>query len=289
MSGGAVPFAVLASRLRASEKRILEALRRRGIAHRHLDSREWWQQLGDRGPQPIVLNREIGLARATYAANALEAVGATVVNSARATELCGDKWRTSAALVEAGLPTPRTALGLTPEAALTALESIGYPAVVKPLQGSWGRLVAALPDRQTAETVLEYVAALPAPQARIVYLQEWIAKPGRDIRVLVVGGEALAASYRRSEHWRTNVARGAVSELCPLTPDIAKLAVMAAQAVEAEIAGVDLIEDETGEVLVLEVNHGVEFSGLQQAVGEAVSVADRIVDHLLEKARSCSE
>ncbi|MEK8143141.1 RimK family alpha-L-glutamate ligase [Streptomyces sp. M10(2022)] len=200
-----------------------------------------------------------------------------------------DKWRTSAALVEAGLPTPRTALGLTPEAALTALESIGYPAVVKPLQGSWGRLVSALPDRQTAETVLEYVAALPSPQARIVYLQEWIAKPGRDIRVIVVGGEALAATYRRSEHWRTNVARGAVSELCPLTPNITKLAVMAAQAVEAEIAGVDLIEDETGEILVLEVNHGVEFSGLQQALGGAVSVADRIVDHLLEKSRSCSE
>ncbi|MEH6373558.1 RimK family alpha-L-glutamate ligase [Streptomyces sp. KLMMK] len=285
----AVPFAVLASRVRASEKSIFEAFGRRGIAPRHIDSREWWHRLGDRGPRPIVLNREIGLARATYAANALESAGATVVNSARATELCGDKWRTSAALVEAGLPTPRTALGLTPEAALTALETIGYPAVVKPLQGSWGRLVAALPDRQTAETVLEYVAALPSPQARIVYLQEWIAKPGRDIRVVVVGGEALAATYRRSENWRTNVARGAVSELCTLTPDIAKLAVMAAQAVEAEIAGVDLIEDETGEILVLEVNHGVEFSGLQQAVGDTVSVADRIVDHLLTKSRSCSE
>nr|WP_308404016.1 RimK family alpha-L-glutamate ligase [Streptomyces sudanensis] len=284
-----MPFAVLTSRVRASEKNILEALGRRGIAHRHIDSRECWYRLGDRGPRPIVLNREIGLARATYAAHALEAAGATVVNSARATELCGDKWRTSAALVEAGLPTPRAALGLTGEAALTALETIGYPAVVKPLQGSWGRLVAALPDRRTAETVLEYVAALPSPQARIVYLQEWIAKPGRDIRVAVVGGEALAATYRRSEDWRTNVARGAVSELCTLTPDIAKLAVMAAQAVEAEIAGVDLIEDETGEVLVLEVNHGIEFSGLQQALGDAVSVADRIVDHLLTKVRPCSE
>ncbi|OXM52843.1 RimK family alpha-L-glutamate ligase [Amycolatopsis alba] len=281
-------FAVLASRVRSSEKRIFEAFDRRGLSYRHVDSREWWHQLGDRVPHPVVLNREIGLARATYGAHALEAAGATVVNSARATELCGDKWRTSAALTEAGIPTPRTALGLTPEAALTALETLGYPAVVKPLNGSWGRLVSALPDRRTAETVLEYVAALPSPQARIVYVQEWIAKPGRDIRAIVVGGEAVAASYRRSEQWRTNVARGAVSELCPLTPELAKLAVMAAQAVEAEIAGVDLIEDETGAVHVLEVNHGVEFSGLQEALGDKVSVADRIVGHLLEKSRSCS-
>ncbi|GGV68761.1 lysine biosynthesis enzyme LysX [Streptomyces longisporoflavus] len=282
-----VPFAVLASRVRTDEKALFAAFDRRAIGCQHIDSRGWWHQLGDRGPRPIVLNREIGLARATYAARALEAAGATVVNSARATELCGDKWRTSAALVEAGIPTPRTALALTPEAALTALDTIGYPAVIKPLHGSWGRLIAALPDRPTAETILEYAAALPAPQARIVYVQEWIAKPGRDIRVVVVGGEAVAATYRRAEDWRTNVARGAVSELCPLTPDLAKLAVLAAQAVAADIAGVDLIEDETGELLVLEVNHGVEFSGLQQALGDTVSVADRIVDHLVDGARSC--
>ncbi|MEU6769312.1 RimK family alpha-L-glutamate ligase [Streptomyces sp. NPDC046853] len=283
----AVPFAVLASRVRTDEKALFAAFDRRAIDCRHIDSRRWWHQLGDRGPRPIVLNREIGLARATYAARALESAGATVVNSAWATELCGDKWRTSAALVEAGIPTPRTALALTPEAALTALDTIGYPAVIKPLHGSWGRLIAALPDRQTAETILEYAAALPAPQARIVYVQEWIAKPGRDIRVLVVGGEAVAATYRRAEDWRTNVARGAVSEPCPLAPDLAKLAVLAAQAVAADIAGVDLIEDETGELLVLEVNHGVEFSGLQQALGDTVSVADRIVDHLVAGADSC--
>ncbi|MGW6056047.1 RimK family alpha-L-glutamate ligase [Streptomyces sp. NPDC055189] len=283
----AASFAVLASRVRTDEKALFAAFDRRAIAYQHIDSRGWWHQLGDRGPRPVVLNREIGLARATYAAHALEAAGATVVNSARATELCGDKWRTSAALAEAGIPTPRTALALTPEAALTALDTIGYPAVVKPLHGSWGRLIAALPDRQTAETILEYAAALPSPQARIVYVQEWIAKPGRDIRVVVVGGDAVAATYRRAEDWRTNVARGAVSEPCPLTPDLAKLAVLAAQAVDADIAGVDLIEDETGELLVLEVNHGVEFSGLQQALGDTVGVADRIVDHLVAGARSC--
>jgi [lysine-biosynthesis-protein LysW]--L-2-aminoadipate ligase len=120
-----------------------------------------------------------------------------------------------------------------------------------------------------------------------VYLQEWIANPGRDIRVVVVGGEAVAAAYRRSAHWRTNVALGATSERCPLTEELAGLARAAAAAVGADIAGVDLIEDRHGGIFVLEVNQGVEFAGLQQAVGAEADVADRIVGHLLTRAGAC--
>ncbi|MBT2385822.1 lysine biosynthesis protein LysX [Streptomyces sp. ISL-11] len=286
----AAPFAVVASRLRADEKRVLEALERRGLPYEFVDSRALWRVLQQSGtPWPFVLNREIGQARALYAARALEAAGATVVNSARAIDVCGDKYRTSVALRDAGLPTPRTALALTPEAALDALDAIGYPAVVKPLTGSWGRLVSKLPDRETAETVMEYIAALPSPVSHIVYVQELIPKPDRDIRVVVVGDEALGATYRSSADWRTNVARGAETRNCPLTPELAKLAVAAAQCVHAEIAGVDLVEDTDGGVLVLEVNHGVEFSGFQRAVGPDVPVADRIVDHLIARSQSCFE
>ncbi|WP_137992777.1 lysine biosynthesis protein LysX [Streptomyces vilmorinianum] len=284
------PIAVVASRLRADEKRILEVFERRGIAYEFVDSRALWRMLQKPGtPWPIVLNREIGQARALYAARLLEAAGSTVVNPARAIDVCGDKFRTSVALRDAGLPTPRTALALTPEAALDALEELGYPAVVKPLTGSWGRLVSRLPDRETAETVLEYVAALPAPVSHIVYLQELIAKPDRDIRVIVVGGRAIGATYRRSEHWRTNVARGAVTERCVLTPELEKLAVTAAECVHADIAGVDLVEDADRGLLVLEVNHGVEFSGFQRAVGPDEPVAEHIVDHLTVRARECFE
>ncbi|MGP3983809.1 lysine biosynthesis protein LysX [Streptomyces sp. KR80] len=282
------PLAVVASRLRADEKRILEALDRRGVQYEYLDSRALWRMLErSEAPWQTVLNREIGHARALYAARAMEAAGATVVNSARAIELCGDKYRTSVALRDAGLPTPRTALALTPEAALDALDAIGYPAVVKPLTGSWGRLVSRLPDRETAETVLEYVAALPSPASHIVYVQELVAKPDRDIRVVVVGDEALGAVHRRGTGWRTNVARGALTEPCPLSDELAKLAVTAAQSVQADIAGVDLIEDADGGVLVLEVNHGVEFSGFQRALGPGVPVADRIVDQVMARSQPC--
>lgn len=283
------PFAVLASRLRADEKRILEVFDRRGVRYEYVDTRMLWRPLGGKPAWRTVLNREIAHTRALYAARALEAQGSQVLNSAAAIELCGDKWQTSVALQQAGLPTPRTALALTPEASLDALEELGYPAVIKPLTGSWGRLVTLLPDRRTAETVLEYVAALPNPHSHVVYLQELVAKPGRDIRVVVIGGEAVGGTYRRSEGWRTNVARGAVSEYLPLTPGLAKLAVEAARVVRAEIAGVDLVEDGDGGLLVLEVNHGVEFSGFQQAMGDRLTVAERIVDHVIARDRSCSE
>ncbi|MEU5690228.1 RimK family alpha-L-glutamate ligase [Actinosynnema sp. NPDC020468] len=283
MTGVSAPIAVLASRVRADEKRVLSELDRRGVGYEHVDTRALWGFLGHADGR-IVLNREIGQVRAHYAASLFEQAGARVLNSARAIGTCGDKWHCSVALARAGVPTPETALALTPEGALEAFDAVGYPAVVKPLVGSWGRLVTAVPDREVAATVLEYVRALPNPQSHVVYVQRMIPKPDRDIRVIVVGDEPVGATYRRGEQWRTNVARGAVSEPCALTPEITALALGATRAVGADIAGVDLIEDVDGALTVLEVNHGVEFSGFQAALGDAVDVAARIVDHLVAEA-----
>jgi [lysine-biosynthesis-protein LysW]--L-2-aminoadipate ligase len=277
-------LAVLASRVRFEEKSIMAALDSRRVPFEQMDPRTL--HVVDGGPRPVpalVLNREIGHFRALYAASALESAGATVVNTSRATHVSGDKWLTSVALRRDGLPTPRTALAMTSEAALSALDEIGYPAVIKPLVGSWGRLVTAVTDRAMAEAVFEHVEALPSPQSHVVYLQEMVRKPDRDLRVIVVGGEALGATYRRGEEWRTNVARGAHSERCPLGADHGKLAVAAADAVGAEIAGVDLLEDRAGCVTVLEVNDRVEFRGFQQAHGSTVDVADTIAGYLASR------
>ncbi|GAB1689849.1 RimK family alpha-L-glutamate ligase [Krasilnikovia sp. M28-CT-15] len=275
---------VLASRVRYEEKQIMAALDRRGAACTLLDPRSLFVAGTWTGPD-VVLNREVGHFRALYAASALESAGAVVLNSAAATHLSGDKWHTSAALAAMGLPTPRTALAAAPEAALAALEELGYPAVVKPLVGSWGRLVTRLPDRDTAEAVLEHVAALPGPQSHVIYLQELMSTADRDIRVVVIDGQALGATYRRGSQWRTNVARGATSEPCDLAPEVAKLAVAAADAVGADIAGVDLIEDTDGRLVVLEVNDRVEFRGFQSA-HPGVDVADAMAGLLIRRARS---
>ncbi|GGY63542.1 lysine biosynthesis enzyme LysX [Streptomyces omiyaensis] len=277
---------MLASRIGADEKRLFDAFERRGVPYEHLDPRRQWFPAERRElPWGLALNREIGQTRAAYAARCLAAAGVDVVNSVSATEVCGDKWLTTQALTAARVPTPRTALALTPQAALDALDSLGYPAVLKPLVGSWGRLVVQLPDRVAAEGVLEYAGALAGPQSHLAYVQELVDKPDRDIRVIVIGGQVAGAIYRTGEALRTNVALGGRTLPCEVTPEIEKLALEAAVAVGADIAGVDLIEDRDGRLLVLEVNHRVEFSGFQSVLGDRVSVADRILDHLLERSQ----
>jgi len=282
-------LAVLASRVRFEEKRIFAALERRGVGYTHLDTRRIAAGLdggpltgGPGGESPrfaVALNREISQSRAYYASLLLEARGVPVVNRAEVIAVCGDKLRTSLELSRLGLPAPRTSLALTPEAALEAMEEFGYPLVVKPLTGSWGRLAALVRDRAEAEIVMEHRAALPSPQQHIIYLQEYVENPGRDIRVLTAGDTAVAASYRYADPaggWRTNAARSGRSEPCPLSPELTGLALAAAKAVGGGVLGVDLIEGPAG-LSVLEVNHTVEFGGLQGAHGDDVDIADAII------------
>ncbi len=278
-------IALLASRIRADDKRILAALERRRAPIEHVDTRRLtFSAQSLRAPWQLVLNREISATRARYAAHCLEQAGALVVNSAAATDVCADKWLTSLALQRDGIPTPRTSLALTPDAALEELNAFGYPAVLKPLTASWGRRVSLLREPDAARAVLEHCAALPAPQAQLIYLQEYIDKPGRDIRVVVIGGRPIAASYRVAEDdWRCNVALGAHSLPCPLTLELAKIAMAAASAVHSDIAGVDVVEDGDGTLLVLEVNHNVEFAGMQEAHGDRVDLAEELVDYLLAR------
>jgi [lysine-biosynthesis-protein LysW]--L-2-aminoadipate ligase len=285
-------LAVLASRVRFEEKRIFEALDRREVRYVHLDPRRIVGRLGGRPPRagisgvPAVaaaLNREISLTRAYYAALLFEAQGVTTINCSEVIGVCGDKLRTSFELERAGLPTPRTALALTPEAAADAVTDLGFPAVVKPLTGSWGRLAALVRDRAEADVVFEHRSALPSPQQHVLYLQELIDKPNRDIRVLVIGDAVVGACYRYAEGWRTNASRGAQSVVCPLTPALTELALRAAEAVGGGILSVDLVEGPDG-LHVLEVNHMTEFRGLQSALGEEVDVADAIVGFALEGA-----
>ncbi len=274
-----VPVALLASRLRWEESAILSAMDRLAVPTVVVDSRLMWTMLD--GPAPayrLALDREIARTRALYGALALQSRGIRVVNTAQAIEVCSDKWRTAVALRGAGLPTPRAVLALTPDAARLAATEFGYPVVVKPLGGSWGRRVAMLRDPEALDAVLDYCSALPHPRDRLVHLEEPIDKPGRDLRVVVVGGRALGATYRVAEGWRTNVRLGATSYRCDLTADIAGLAEAAAAATGAEIAGVDLVEGRAGELYVIEVNAGVEFRGFASAVGSTESTVDGVAD-----------
>lgn len=279
------PLAVLTSRVRVEEKLLLHELDRRGVPYEVIDTRTATFRLegpdGPRLPFRGALAREVSHHRAHYAARLLEHSGVPVVNGAEVIALCGDKLLTTLALRAAGLPTPRTLVALTPQAALDDLPDFGLPAVVKPLVGSWGRLAARLNDGDAAQAVLEHRAALPGAQQHITYVQEYVAKPGRDIRGLVAGDEILGAVYRTSAHWRTNTAAGAGTSPCPVDDDLAKLLLATSAALGPGVYGIDVVEDADGGLYVLEVNHTPEFHGATGVLG--LDLVGRYVDYALER------
>ncbi|HEX6291224.1 MAG TPA: lysine biosynthesis protein LysX [Herpetosiphonaceae bacterium] len=278
------PLAVIASRIRMEEKLIFAALARHGIPYDQLDERSLVMALEDTAvPYAAVINRSISNTRSLYATRLFEARGIPVVNRSQVIETCGDKILTSLALLQAGVPTPRTTVALTPEAALTAIDHFGYPAVLKPVTGSWGRLLAKVNDREAAEAILEHKEMLGSPAHSVIYIQEYIAKPGRDIRVNVIGDRVVNAIYRCSEHWITNTARGAVAQPCELTPDLVELSLRAAQAVGGGVLAVDLLERPDGSLIVTEINHTMEFYRTVTATG--VDVAEALVAYVRQVAR----
>ncbi len=289
---------ILHSRVRFEEKLIVEALRRRNIDHELVDDREIVFNLT---PAPedaqngtarflrpdgfafdIVLDRAMEFTRGLYALQILNSWGVETVNCANVVATCGDKLLTTAVLSQAHIPSPVTKIAFTPESALEAIESMGYPVVLKPVIGSWGRLVAKLNDREAAEALLEHKSVLGHFLHEIFYIQEYIDKPGRDIRVLMVGEEIVASIYRMSEHWVTNTARGAKAEAFTVDAQLEKLVCDAARAVGGGILAIDVIEDPHRGYLVNEINPTPEFRGAETA--SHAHIPDKIIDYILRTA-----
>ncbi|MFQ5578736.1 MAG: RimK family alpha-L-glutamate ligase, partial [Anaerolineae bacterium] len=170
----------------------------------------------------------------------------------------------------------------TPRSALQAIEALGYPVVLKPAVGSWGRLLSKINDREAAEAILEHKQVLGTYHHSIFYIQEYIDKPARDIRTFVVGDETIAAIYRYSDHWITNTSRGGRAENCPVTPEINALSLAAARAVGGGVVAIDLLETAAGRLLVNEVNYTMEFRNSIDTTG--VDIPGRVVDYTLKVA-----
>src|SRR5579885_495485 len=280
-------IAILASRVRVEEKLLVEALQRRGVEYEIIDDgqllldlahpEERWREYD------AVLCRSVIQSRGLGVLHVLEHWGIPVYNSARVTATCNDKVLTTLALLGAGIPTPRTLLAFEQQSALEGIEALGYPAVLKPVTGSWGRLLARINDRDAAEAVLEHQETLGGYQHQIHYIQEYIAKPQRDIRAFVVGSRTICAIYRTSAHWVTNKARGAVASNCPITPELDSLCVRAAQAVGGGILAIDLFEDEERGYLVNELNATMEFRNSIAPTG--VDIPNAMLDYVLSHIR----
>ncbi|HTJ60941.1 MAG TPA: lysine biosynthesis protein LysX [Candidatus Saccharimonadales bacterium] len=275
---------VLLSRVRVEEKLLLEELERRGVATKVIDDRELVLTL-ERKPElgvDVVLERCIQHSRALYALSVLETWGIPTVNTFEVADVCGNKLLTTMRLIRDGVPSPRTRLAFTPESALAAVEELGYPAVLKPLVGSWGRLISRVNDRDAAESILEHKDVLGTYIHSIYYIQEYVPKPGRDIRAFVVGDETIGAIYRYSDHWITNTARGGKATKCAVTPELNDLCVRAARAVGGGVVAVDVLEAPEG-LLVNEVNYTMEFRNSIDTTG--VNIPGRVVDYALGVAK----
>jgi [lysine-biosynthesis-protein LysW]--L-2-aminoadipate ligase len=285
-----IRLGVLVSHLRTEEKAIFASARKKGVNISPIFDRKIVIDLSNAEgsansgfPYDVVLDRSVVHSRALYTLKALESWGVPTLNNTAAVQICDDKALCSLALGSAGVPTPHTLLAFSIESALEACEILGYPAVLKPVTGSWGRLLAKVNGPQQAKALLEQKVTLGSYQHALFYVQEYQEKPGRDIRVFVVGDRVLAASYRSADHWITNTARGASSSKCPITPQIEELVLHACHSVGARLAGVDLIETYDG-YTVLEVNTGGEFHGLMTTTD--VDIAGEIVDETLRIARA---
>lgn len=276
---------MIVDRLRKDEKLIVDAARRMNVKLDIVDSSSLSlditnfhsRQFGD---VDIFLQRCVSTLRGLYITKILEEYGLKVVNDFNSSFRCMDKIQCSIALAKNNVPTPKTFVSFTENASLEALKNLGYPSIIKPVLGSWARLVAKVNDEDAAKSVIEDRQMMGAWYS-IFYLQKYVNKPNRDIRSTVIADEVVAIIYRVNESgdWRTNTARGAKAVKCEITPELEHLSLKAASAIGEGMFGVDIMEDNK-DYLVHEINHSFEFKNVQRVTG--VDVAGKIVEYLRE-------
>jgi [lysine-biosynthesis-protein LysW]--L-2-aminoadipate ligase len=273
-------LAILYDRIRPDEEMLFKAAEGLGIPFKKIYAKHLSMKLGQRPPEldgvTVAVERLVSQSKGLAVARYLSSLGIPVVNRPEVIEICGDKWATSCALEAHGLAQPLTALATEPDQALKLIESTGYPVVMKPVVGSWGRLLSLIRDRDAAEAMVEHKEVLGGYQHQLYYVQELVEKGGRDIRAFVVGDACIAAIYRSSDHWITNTARGGKASRCEVTPELAEMAVKAARAVGGGVVAIDLFESPNG-LLVNEVNHTMEFRNSVSVTG--VDIPARILEY----------
>ncbi|HQV68476.1 MAG TPA: lysine biosynthesis protein LysX [Thermoflexales bacterium] len=275
-------IAIICSLVRPEEKQLIEAFARYNVPTEvhddrslifDLDNLSFWKQYD------VVVERCVSQSRAQYVQRIMKLAGVRTVNTNEVIENCGDKFITTQLLLQNGVPTTKVLMAFTPESAMQAIEQMGYPCVLKPVVGSWGRGVVRVNDRDAAEAVVNLRDELGGYQQHVYYVQELVKKPGRDIRSFVIGDECVAAIYRTSQHWITNTHLGGKASNCPVTPELAKISIGAAKAVGGGIVAVDLFEDPERGLLVNEVNHTMEFRNSVPATG--VDIPGKMVEWIV--------
>jgi [lysine-biosynthesis-protein LysW]---L-2-aminoadipate ligase len=284
-----VEVSIICDKVRFEEKMLYEKAQSKGIKSKIVDAKTLTVGtdskpkdflLGD-----IILQRSVSYYRGLYLTACLEFLGFKVINRFEVGQTCGNKLITSIKLAESKIPSPKTQFAFSAESGLENFKKTGFPVVLKPIVGSWGRGIYPLRDLETASMIVEMREEDNSPLSRIYYIQEMVDRPPRDIRCIVIDDQAVTAIYRYSSQseWRTNVARGGHVEPAPITKEIEDLALRAAKAVGGGILGVDMMEDKNRGLVVHEVNNTVEFRGAA-SVSKA-DIPNAMIDYAVKLAR----
>ena len=274
---------LLHSLIRKDEKFLIDEFKAsKGVELEMIDDREITFNLGrDKFDLDVVVERCINHSRALHGLKLFESAGVKCVNTYNVATICGDKLLTSCALAEHNVPQPEVRVAFTEESALKAIEEMGYPVVLKPAVGSWGRLLSKVNDRDAAEAILEHKTVLGSYHHSIFYIQKYVEKKGKDIRSFVIGDKCIAAIYRTSPHWITNTARGGVATKCEVTEELNDISVRAAKAVGGGIVAIDVFESAQG-LMINEVNYTMEYKNSITTTG--VNIPKKMVEYVLQVA-----
>jgi len=269
------------STIRAEEKLLIKSANELGVQVKLYDIRKL-----NLDPESfkidfdVALERSVSTTKGRHLVRFLERLNVPVLNSSDVANICEDKFLTAMVLHQAGVRQPRFAMVFEEQQAKEVINSWGgYPVVMKPTIGSWGRLISKINDEDALEAILDHKLTLGSPEQKAFFIQEFIEKPGRDIRAFVIGGRVIAAIYRDSSHWITNTARGGQASNCPITDELQVICQRSSQAVGGGILAMDLFESAQG-LMINEINHTMEFRNSEQPTG--VSISSEIINYCIE-------
>ncbi|MEM9413656.1 MAG: lysine biosynthesis protein LysX [Planctomycetota bacterium] len=274
---------MLFDRVAAEEKLLIKEFENKKIPVDLIDIRKLQLNLADPGDwvsYDVVFDRSVSYSKALATLEVLNGWGIATVNHSSVALCCGNKLSTSVALQKNSVPTPEVTIAYSADSAIEAMERMGYPVVMKPAVGSWGRLLSKINDRDAAETILEHKSTLGSYNHSVFYIQQFVdKKDGFDVRSFVVDGKTICAICRNSEHWITNTARGATTANCEVTDKIAELSEAAASAMGGGLLAIDLFQSKDGDWLVNEVNHSMEFRNSIEPTG--VNIPEKMVEYVI--------
>jgi len=278
-------LSILYDTIRWEEKALFDAAKKMGINVEMVDCKNLFVSL-DKSQEKFetVIQRCVSYYRSLHSTAALEGKGVNVINSLNTSIFAGNKLFTHMLLQKYGVPTPFSAVAFSEDAALETLESKGYPMVLKPTVGSWGRMIALLKDRDSAEGIMESRERM-YPIYQVYYLEEFVQRPPRDIRAIMVGDKVVAAIYRYSgdDQWKTNMALGGKAEECKVTKEMEDICIKAKNAVQGQIVGVDLMESKEKGLVVHEVNNTTEYKNTVRVTG--VDIPALMIDYALKSRK----